>query len=204
VVRAVQGTAAPLHVAFSMGVTVVLELFRHHPELVRAAALIAGAPQGPFATLPGVAPALRGVLELAAPAVPRLAPLLRRLLRSRVPYPLGRALGVLQRTSPRQDIDQMMEGVAQMDPMAFFDSVRGLMRADASDVLPRLTIPLLVVAARRDLLMPLGQVRRMRAALPGAEYLEIADAGHAGLVEEGPRIGDAVALFLNRVGENRA
>src|SRR3954471_5350934 len=37
----------PIHVAFSMGVAVLLEMYRHHPELVRAMALIAGAPDAP-------------------------------------------------------------------------------------------------------------------------------------------------------------
>jgi len=195
------GETPVVQVAFSMGVPILLELFRRHPEKVPAAALIAGAPDAPGAgtfpwSLPGTRAAVKRLLDAVSPAVPRLAPRVRRLLRSSVPYPLGRALGVLRARAPRDEIEQMMEG---LDPVAFFESVRALMRTDASDVLPRFKVPALIVAARNDKLMPIKQVRRMRDALPHAAYLEVEDAGHASLVEAGPEISAAVRAFVDRV-----
>ena len=181
-----------------MGVAVLLELFRRYPERVPAAALIAGAPGAPGAgtfpwSLPGTKAAALKLLDAASVAVPRLAPRVRRLLRSTVPYSLGRALGVLRSRAPREDIAEMMAGI---DPVAFFESVRALIRLDASDVLPKFRVPTLVVAAKNDKLMPIKQVRRMRDALPHARYVEVDDAGHASLLEAGSEIAAFVGRFV--------
>ncbi len=193
----------PVHVGFSMGVAVVLELYRRRPELVRGLALLAGAPDAPgtgtwLFALPGSQRALRGLLGALRPAVPLLAPLTHAFLRSRAPYPLARALGVLQPHAPKADIDQLTQGLAKMDPVAYWESLRSLLGASSSDVLPTITVPAGIVAAARDSMMPLSQVRRMKDALPRASYEEIDDAGHAGLVEQGPRMVKAVRELLSR------
>lgn len=191
----------PVHVAFSMGVAVLLELYRHHPELVRSMGLIAGAPDAPgtgtwLFRLPGSLPAARALAALATPVVPLFAPAVKAFLRSRLPYPAARMMGVLQPHAPRQDIDEFLAGVAQMDPLAYWRTLRGLLAARGSDVLPRVQVPVLIVAAEQDLLMPLAQVEAMRRGLPHARYVQIAQAGHAGLVEKGPEMAQAVRELL--------
>jgi pimeloyl-ACP methyl ester carboxylesterase len=191
------GDPRPVHIAFSMGVPVVLELFRRRPETVPAAIWIAGAPdapaagQFPWTGLTGVA--LHALMDAASPVVPKLAPAVRRLLHTSIPYPLGRALGVLQPRAPREEIEQMMR---RLDPVAFYESLRGLMRADASDVLARFGGPALIVAARDDKLVGPRQMQRMRALLPQARYVEVEDAGHASLLEAGAEIAREVKAFL--------
>ena len=198
------GDAPPVHVGFSMGVAVILELYRDHPELVRGLGLIAGAPDAPgkgtgLLALPGAFDAVRALVAGAAPVVRVLSPAIRRVLRSRVPYSAGRALGILQKTAPRDDIEYFLHGIASMDPTAYWSTMIALFNADASDVLPRITVPVTIVAAANDVLMPLAQVARMRAALPNATYTQVEHAGHAGLLEQGPAMVDAVRAFLERV-----
>lgn len=205
VTRAVwrEGEPPPVHVAFSMGVAVVLEFTRRQPEAVRGLALIAGAPQGPgvgtwvFAA-PGSLAATRAAFRLLGPAVPLVAPVVQAVMRSPLPYPFARALGVLQPHAPRADIDQMMEGMAAMDPVAYWESLRSLLDTDASDVLATARVPVAIIAAANDLMMPLSQVRRMRETLPAATFVEIEKAGHAGLVEQGPKMVEAVRALLAR------
>ena len=196
--------APPVHIAFSMGVAVLLELYRHHPELVRAMALIAGAPDAPgtgtwLFRVPGSLAATRALVALATPMVPLLAPVVRAFLRSRLPYPVARMAGVLQPHAPREDIDEFLEGVASMDFTAYWRTLRALLGARGSDVLPRVTVPVLIVAAANDLLMPVEQVENMRRGLPHARYVLISEAGHAGLVEKGPEMARAVRELLGRV-----
>ncbi len=193
------GEPRPIHVAFSMGVPVTLELFRRRPEAVPAAALIAGASDPPGTglfpwTLPGVTAVLRKAMDVISPAVPALAPPTRWFLRSGAPYPIGRLFGLLRPRAPREDIEQMMRS---LDPVASFESTRALMRWDVSDVLPRFRVPALIIAARNDKLMPLEQVRRMRDRLPHAMYLEVDDAGHANLVEASEEVVAAVRRFVD-------
>jgi pimeloyl-ACP methyl ester carboxylesterase len=194
----------PVHIAFSMGVAVLLELYRGQPHLVRAMALLAGAPDAPgtgtwLFKLPGSLAATRALAALATPVVPLLAPVVKAFLRSSLPYPVARAAGVLQPHAPRHDIDEFLTGVANMDPLAYWRTLRGLLAARGSDVLPKVSVPVLIVAAAQDLLMPVVQVENMRRGLPHASYVLIDEAGHAGLVEKGPEMARAVRELLQRV-----
>ncbi|MDP1822572.1 MAG: alpha/beta hydrolase [Archangium sp.] len=194
----------PVHIAFSMGVAVLLELYRKEPGLVRAMALLAGAPDAPgtgtaLFRVPGSLAAARAMAALATPVVPFFAPVVKAFLRSRLPYPFARMMGVLQPHAPRQDIDEFLQGVASMDPLAYWRTLRGLLAARGSDVLPTVSVPVLIVAAAQDLLMPLSQVEKMRRGLPHASYVLIDEAGHAGLVEKGPEMARAVRDLLLQV-----
>ena len=204
VTRAVMGDRPPVHIAFSMGVAVLLELYRGRPELVRAMALLAGAPDAPgtgtwLFKLPGSLAAARALAAIATPVVPLVAPLVKAFLRSSLPYPVARAAGVLQPHAPRHDIDEFLSGVANMDPLAYWRTLRGLLAARGSDVLPSVSVPVLIVAAAHDLLMPVVQLENMRRGLPHASYVLIDEAGHAGLVEKGPEMARAVRELLSRV-----
>jgi pimeloyl-ACP methyl ester carboxylesterase len=187
-----------------MGVAVLLELYRHQPELVRAMALLAGAPDAPgtgtwLFRIPGSLAATRALVAMATPMVPLLAPVVSAFLRSRLPYPAAKFAGVLQPDAPREDIDEFLAGVASMDPTAYWRTLRGLLAARGSDVLPRVNVPVLIVAAANDLLMPVEQVQNMRRGLPHASYVLVNEAGHAGLVEKGPEMARAVRELLRKV-----
>ena len=198
------GGRPPVHVAFSMGVAVLLELYRDHPQLVRAMALLAGAPDAPgtgtwLFKLPGSLAIVRALAAAATPVVPLLAPAVKMFLRSSLPYPIGRMAGVLQPHAHRPDIDEFLEGVSKMDPVAYWRTLRGLLTAKGSDVLPTISVPVLIVAAAQDLLMPVTQVENMRRGLPHARFVLIDEAGHAGLVEKGPEIARAVRDLLEKL-----
>jgi pimeloyl-ACP methyl ester carboxylesterase len=93
-----------------------------------------------------------------------------------------------------------MRALTSMDPRAFWLSLRGLMAARGSDVLGRVRVPTLVAAAKHDLLIPRSQMLALHAGIPGARYVEIADAGHANLLEAGPEIAAQIRLFLRGAG----
>ena len=197
---------APHHVAFSMGVRVLLELFRKRPELVPSMSLIAGAPgiPGSWSRAPlrrGARALTRGVLRALTPLVPVAAPLAQAALGSAAAYPVGRALGVLEAGAPREDIDTFMQGLRRMDPLAYWHTLRGLMEGHASDVLPRVTVPTQIIAAANDRFVPMKELERMRQALPHARWLRIENAGHAGLVEAGLEHALEVRSFIDALPE---
>jgi pimeloyl-ACP methyl ester carboxylesterase len=196
----------PHHVGFSMGVRVVLELYRRRPELVSAMTLIAGSPALPDPgawpiSLPGGQATLARAFRFLTPLVPRVAPLVHELLSSRMAYPLGRVTGLLRARAPRPDIQEFLLALRQMDPQAFWMTMRGLLEGPASwDVLPQLQVPVQLIAAKNDLLVPLLEMTRMREQLPNAEWVLVEDAGHAGLVEAGTEIAEAVRAFRQACG----
>lgn len=167
-------------------------------------ALIAGAPDAPgtgtwLFRAPGSLAALRAAVALSTPVVPLAAPFVKAFLRSRLPFPLARMAGVLRAGASRHDIDEFLAGVAAMDPLAYWKTLRGLLGAKGSDVLPSVSVPTLIVAAAQDMLMPVAQLEAMRRGLPNAKFVLIQDAGHAGLVEKGPEMAAAVRELLGSV-----
>lgn len=197
-----RGDGRPPHqVAFSMGVRVLLELYRRRPDLVPAMTLIAGTPGAPGSGDAGLASrallsTVRGAFKVATPALPLAVPVAHAVLESRLAYPLARAVGALRARAPRDDIDEFLKALRRMSPKAYWYTLRGLAEGHAWDVLPYVKVPTLIIAARDDTLVPLGEMLRMRDALPHAHWLQVDDAGHAGLLEAGTEIADAVRAFL--------
>ncbi len=201
---------APHQVGFSMGVRVVLELYRRRPELVPAMTLIAGGAASPDLDawplpLPGGQATLAWAQRALTPLVPQVAPLVHPVRASRLAYPLGRLTGLLRARAPRADILEFMLALRRMDPRAFWMMIRGLVEAPASwDVLPLIQVPTQLIAAKNDIMVPLGEMKRMRALLPQAQWLLVEDAGHAGLVEAGTEIAEAVRAFRQAQGVSPA
>ncbi|QSQ25840.1 alpha/beta hydrolase [Pyxidicoccus parkwayensis] len=195
----------PLHVAFSMGVRVLLELYRRRPDLVPAMTLIAGTPGAPGSGSRDLSArvalsATRGLFRATTPALPLAAPVVHAVMASRFAYPLGRAVGALRARAPRADIDEFMHALRRMSPEAYWYTLRGLAEGHAWDVVSRVKVPTLIIAARDDTLVPLREMERMRDAMPHAHWLRVDDAGHAGLLEAGTEIAEAVRAFLVQHG----
>jgi pimeloyl-ACP methyl ester carboxylesterase len=191
----------PHHIAFSMGVRIVLELYDRRPELVPAMTLIAGAAgaagtwrQGRLARL-GLA-TMKHAVDAAAPVIPLISPMVRAFLASSLAYSAGRLTGTLRARAPRADIDEFFFSLRRMSPEAYWKTLQGLMVGDAWDVLARVQVPTQLIAAANDLIVPLSDMEQMRRMLPHAHWLLVTDAGHAGLVEAGSEIAGAVRTFL--------
>jgi pimeloyl-ACP methyl ester carboxylesterase len=88
-------------------------------------------------------------------------------------------------------------------------SAVSLLGDSVADLLPALDIRTLVIWGRRDALVPVALGRQLAAAIPGAEYREIARAGHVVMVDAPREFNAAVLDFLRRPGagvapENRS
>jgi pimeloyl-ACP methyl ester carboxylesterase len=195
----------PHHIAFSMGVRILLELYRRRPELVSAMTLIAGAAgaagswrRGRVARL-GFA-LMKQTVEAVSPVVPVISPVVRAFLASPLAYPAGRLTGTLRARAPRDDLTEFFFSLRRMSPEAYWKTLQGLLEGDAWDVLPHVQVPTQIIAAANDLIVPLSDMEQMRRALPQAQWLLVTDAGHAGLVEAGSEIADAVRAFLVEKG----
>jgi pimeloyl-ACP methyl ester carboxylesterase len=200
---AVQGPA--VHIAFSMGVTVTLEAYRRRPDLMRALVLIAGGADGPYASAlamrgPRARAAMRAAVRAAGNLAVPLAPVIRSATASRALLPLAQAVGAVGKDAPRDVMERFFRGVGEMDMRAYWGTLASLMEAHASDLLPTVRVPTLVIAPERDVMALRADLAALHAGIPGAQWELFEGTGHALLVEQGPRVAERIVRFLSGLG----
>lgn len=186
-------------IGWSMGVPVALEMIRAAPKRITHLGALFGAPGRPFhAGFPRpLAWAASGVAAVSA----------------RVPRPANAILG-LATTFPRLahaalavprftgwDVDKEIfaadvASVAGAPKDAYFRTMVALARHDASDLLPQIACPTLVIGGGRDWLTPPAASRGMADAIPGARLLILPEATHFGLIEQAEAVLAAVDGLL--------
>jgi pimeloyl-ACP methyl ester carboxylesterase len=172
----------PAHVAgLSWGGTLVLELYRHHPELVTTL-ILADTYAGWKGSLPEeeVRARVKAVQDLLSAPADELDP-----------TPPGLFAG-----DPPAEFVQLLESMAAG---ARRESVRTqvalMAEADQRDVLPRVTLPTLLIWGDRDMRSPLSVARQFEQAIPNAKLVVIPGAGHACNLEQPERFNKAVREF---------
>ncbi|MCB9753005.1 MAG: alpha/beta hydrolase [Myxococcales bacterium] len=203
------GIARATLAGFSMGCQIIFEAYRALAPKIQALAPILG-PAGHLfdSALPqlGAGKAIYRVLRHA----PR--PVLWSLFRGaalgmRLPgvVPIGRALRVVSPETEDEAIAWFAEHFRTVDPRTAARIAVAAQRHDASDLLPRVEVPVLVVSGGADIFAPPRLVAdRLERALPRCDRVHIPDGAHTGLFEHHREIGDALEGFLDRVNRARA
>ncbi len=108
-----------------------------------------------------------------------------------VPKLLG-ATSLREHPALRDDLRGIIEATSRD---AIHDAIECLMwRADASQLLPTIAVPTLIVAGRDDVLTPVALHEKMHAAIPHATLEIIEGAGHLANLER----PDAVTPLIGR------
>ncbi len=189
--------------AFSLGCQVILEAWRHMPDRIAGLVPILGTFERPFDHFlhPLVGPRVFGVFRRVAPRVGG-ALLKAGWFQSRLPlsFRLNRLLGLIGRRVPRADMEAFFAHMRVIHGLTWAHMGIAAQAHSASDVLPTITAPTLVVAGGKDTFTPLHLSRCMVDAIPDAELLYFPDATHTGLFEYPEEISARVALFLRQRG----
>jgi pimeloyl-ACP methyl ester carboxylesterase len=85
----------------------------------------------------------------------------------------------------------------QASPAVIARGMLGMMRYDATDVLPGITVPTLVIAGDRDSTTKPEASERIRAGIPKARLLTLTPAKHLGLIEHHEKYAAAVREFAH-------
>ncbi|MFF1294313.1 MULTISPECIES: alpha/beta fold hydrolase [unclassified Streptomyces] len=172
----------PAHVAgLSWGGTLVLELYRRHPALVRTL-LLADTYAGWKGSLPPeeVAARVEGVQRMLALPRDRFDPTLPGLFAGDPPAEFVPLLDAMARDARPETL-----GV-QLSIMA---------GTDQNDLLPGITVPTLLLWGELDARSPLSVAHAFRAAIPGAELVVLPGAGHVSNLERPQDFNRAVRAF---------
>lgn len=97
------------------------------------------------------------------------------------------------------DIDTILAAYREATSLARFCWVPYLSNPKLERRLRRVTVPTLVVAPDDDRLIPVAHAKRYAERIPGAQYAEVKECGHAMYFEKPAEFADITAAFLNGV-----
>lgn len=201
-VMSASGLSRAVVVAHSMGTQVALELYRRHPERVRALVLVCGSSGRITHTFHGN-DLLHRLLPVLIEKVRKYEPITRALW-GRLPPSLSyRVAGWLREvdgTSLRpEDFKLYVEHLSDIELDLYLTLLQAAGTHSAEDMLSEIRVPTLVIAAERDTFMPRDVVKDMAEKIPGAVYRELAGASHAAPSEQPNVINDYIDGFLARL-----
>jgi len=184
----------------SMGSQVGFELYRLHPERVAALVPTLGTYRHAVETFFGTAASLKAfeIIRHAIPAAPKLVQrATATVMRSSLADTTARLFRLVHPDlCPKDALVPYFAHNARLDPLVFLSLAESMQAHDASELLPRIDAPTLVVAGDRDLFTPLACAREMARLIPGAELFVIPGGSHAALVEQPLLLALRVRKFL--------
>lgn len=95
----------------------------------------------------------------------------------------------------REQLEFLTRFSLYASPSVVARGMLAMFRWDATDVLPTISIPALVIAANGDKATLPEASRRIAEAVPNARIVDLAPAGHAGLIEQHGPWAEAVEAF---------
>ncbi len=172
----------PSHVAgLSWGSTLVLELYRHHPELV-ATLILAGGYAGWKGSLPEeeVSARVEGVRQMLGASAEEFDPTLPRLFAD----------------DPPAEFLALLEEIAgDVRPESLRTQLYVMAEADQRDLLPRITVPTLLIWGELDARSSLRVANQFERTIPDTTLVVIPSAGHVCQLERPERFNQAVREF---------
>jgi pimeloyl-ACP methyl ester carboxylesterase len=91
-----------------------------------------------------------------------------------------------------------MAQIGEVNFSVLFKMMSEMRRHSCADILPDVRVPVLVLAARRDLFTPPSVQEKMAALIPDNEIVWFEEAGHMLPIEEPEAIVAAIHDFLAR------
>jgi pimeloyl-ACP methyl ester carboxylesterase len=165
----------------SWGSTLVLELYRHHPELVATLAL-AGGYAGWKGSLPEeeLSARVEGVRQMLGASAEKFDP-----------TPPG-----LFADGPPAEFVPLLEEIARdVRPESLRTQLYVMAEADQRDLLPRITVPTLLIWGELDARSSLGIADHFERTIPDTTLVVIPGAGHVCQLERPEQFNKAVCEF---------
>jgi len=201
-------------VGHSIGGMVTIEFCKRYPDdmanRVAGSVLIGTSPTNPLRMTPS-----------RRFAVPLQKPLLEPLARATIFFsPLVwfvHLLGYLNGSQHRSNHDELFAGTESWGqlrfvthfvpfvwPATYARGTLGMFRWDATDALPGIAVPTLVVAFSGDQMILPEAGETIRRGCPNARLVTLEPAGHMGLIERHEEFGEAVEVFLEECASSRS
>lgn len=100
--------------------------------------------------------------------------------------------------TPEAIVEQTVQLIGSTQPASIAASQRAMAaRPDSTSRLPAINKPTLVLVGQSDAISPPGEMQTMAQSIPGAQYVEIAGAGHMAPVENSAAVNAALKEFAS-------
>lgn len=183
VIRALGASPAAV-VGLSWGSTVVLELYRRHPGVVRSLVLADG-----YAGWRGSLGAREAEARFAAVRAALAEP-----DEGFDPIPPGLFAG----DPPTWSLPLLEAMAAQVRRRSMLAAATAMAQADLTDVMPIVRVPTQLIWGALDMRSPLSVAREFERRIPGASLAVIPGCGHVSNLEAPEAFNDLVREFLRR------
>ncbi len=184
----------------SMGVQVILEFYRRHPERVAGLIPICGTYGYPLRTFYGTpwsGRVLKPLLKRAERFSGPLGTVLKPLFLSPLAVPAARLSGAVHwYLCPGDAMKVYFQHLAAMDVATALRLVQAMVDHSAEDVLGSVAVPTLIAAGEQDPFTPVWVAEKMAEAIRGSELLVIPRGTHTALVEQPLLLNLRIELFL--------
>jgi pimeloyl-ACP methyl ester carboxylesterase len=183
----------------SMGCQVALEAYRQRPDKIRGLVLLCGSFGNVTSTFQGIP-----LLDLVLPKLVDLAqkaPDVVRAVWSRLPPQLGLKLALKAgEIDPErvhaEDMLPYLSHMTHVDFPMFLRMLRAAGEHTAGDILPKVEVPVLIVAGERDSFTPSFLATAMAETLPRGELLLVPGGTHVVPIEQPERVDARILAFL--------
>lgn len=186
----------------SMGVQIIFETWRQAPERVAALIPIAGAFENPVKTFADIAflDRLYPFAEILFGYIPfeLMRPITRRVNSPQVAHRMMRLIRVGGPKITPEHVAAHGTHITEVNFSVLWKMMNQMRKHRMLDELPRIDVPVLVLAGERDFFTPPSVQRTMQEKIPGAEVVWFPEAGHLLPVEEPEGIVTAIDDFFRR------
>ena len=204
-VRRMIGHEPVVLLGHSMGCQVALEAYRLHPENVLGIVLICGSYGRITHTFRGT-DVMAQLLPRVIDAVDRHTRVARGLwghLPPAVALRIALLTGEVDRASIQpEDLLPYMKHMVDIDLPMFLRMLRSAGDHSAKDLLPKIDVPVLVLAGDRDTFTPTRYAEEMAALIPRSE-LHVMNGTHVIPIERKDQVAELVRAFVKRLREER-
>jgi len=177
------GLRTPNVMGLSFGGALALELYRRHPAVPRTLVL-AGAYAGWAGSLAPEVVDDRLKLSLRLSELPG-----DEFAESMLP-------SMFSESAPAEAVAAFRAAVSEVSPVGFRVMTRALAEADLRDVLPKVTVPTLLLYGDKDARAPLDVAEAIHRAVPASTLVVMPGVGHVSSVEAPEQFTDEVRQFL--------
>ncbi len=187
-------------VGHSLGVQVILEIYRRWPERVAGLVLCFGTyghPMDHFYNTP-LSRYIFKVCHLLGTTFPKPSNFVSKML---LDNPLSFYMGGLFKIMhtgmmKKEDSDKYVKHILSVDPVFFISLLKSAQEHTAENILRSIDVPTLIVSGDMDQFTPPWISKKMHRLIPESELFMIPHATHAGLVEQPDLVNFRIEKFI--------